>query len=238
MSTNSKDSEAEQLKSAGIIVDNSLSIEEVKIEVAKKGYDETELQAGKTKIIFAQQALSDQAKKAGIAKDATRDEANAKSAAHSAYQDLAQIIRNKYSANSPELTKLGLVSSEPKTTADSIKAGYTLFDNAASDTEIAAYILKKGYTPEFIKSERDKFSAYEIANAAQVKAIGLAGDATKVKVDAFKDMNEWISEYKTTAKVALRKKPALLEQLGIKIKKRGTSQKKRKSTAAANTPAK
>ncbi len=212
-------SEAEQLKAAGIIVDNSLSTPEIITEIAKKGYDETELQAGKSKITTAQQALSDQTKKEGIAQDATKAEAAAKTDAHSAYQDLAQILRGKYPPNSPELVKVGLVGSEPNTTADLIKGGYTLFDNAASDAEIAAYILIKGYTPEFIQSERAKIAAYEQANKDQVKAIGAASDSTKAKVTAFKDMNDWLSEYKASAKVALRKKPALLEQLGIKIRK-------------------
>ncbi len=228
MSAKSRGTEAEQITSAGILVDNSLSIEEIKALVALKGYDETELQSGRSKIVFALQSLKDQARQEGIARDATKAEASSKLAAHTAYQDLAQILRGKYLANSPELVKVGLVGSEPATIADFLKAGYTLFDNAAADADISAYILLRGYTPEIMHSERNKFSVYEKANEDQVTAMGLASDATKAKIKAFIDMNTWISEYKASAKVALRKKPALLEQLGIKIRKRGPNKKKNK----------
>lgn len=48
-------------------------------------------------------------------------------------------------------------------------------------------------------------------------------------------MNDWLSEYKKIAKVALRKKPALLEKIGINASKHKPSKKKNN---ADNPPAK
>ncbi len=213
--SNSKNSIAEQLKKAGIKVENSLSNEDIKTEVAKKGYTEEELLNGRAKVEAATKAVQNQPSKAGVAKGATELEAKCKLEAHGAYQDLGQILRSKYSSNSPQLTKVGLVGSEPESTADFIKAGYTLFDNAKSDAEISTFILSRGYTPEFIDSERAKISAYEKANQDQKTADGNAAKATEDEAKALKEMNDWVSEYTAVAKVALRKNKKLLEKIGI-----------------------
>ena len=231
--SNSKNSIADQLKKAGIRVENSLSNEDIKTEVAKKGYSEEELLNGRAKISAATKAVQDQVSKAGIAESSTAFEAKCKKEAHIAYQNLGQILRAKYSANSPQLTKIGLIGSEPASTANFIKAGYLLFDNAKSDAEISSFILNRGYTTEFIDSERAKITAYEKANQDQQTAQGNAIKATEIQTNALKEMNDWVSEYTAVAKVALRQDKKLLEKIGIFTGKRSPAKKK---AAVKNTP--
>ncbi|MCL5030564.1 MAG: hypothetical protein M1480_16250 [Bacteroidetes bacterium] len=109
-----------------------------------------------------------------------------------------------------------------------------LFDNAKSDAEISAFILNRGYTPEFIDSERAKISAYEKANQDQRTAVGNAVKATEDEAKALKEMNDWISEYTAVAKVALRTNKKLLEKIGISAGKHTPPKKDKENNN--NTP--
>ncbi len=235
MATKPTNAEAEQLTAANLTVDNSITSQEVQAEVIKKGYDLAALQTGKGKITAAQLALNDQSMKESAAENATDREEECKAEAHQAYHDLAKTIRTKYHEGSPELIAVGLTGSEPRALGKFVEAGYKLFDNSASTHAVAQYILTKGYTPEFLQSERAKITAYEQANQAQEPALSAAKDATKIKKKAFKDMNDWLREYIENAKIVMREKPALLEAIGIKVSKHKSPTKKNKPQ---NPPAK
>ena len=235
MGSRMKKSIAQQLNTADIRVSNSLTNDDIKTEVAKKGYTEAKLLEGQALHTTAKDAVNKAVARDGDAKKATDYEINCKAEAHKAYQDLAQIARAKYTPKSPELATLGLNGREPIGTAAFIKAGYVLFDNAASDSKIGADLLVNGYTPEFITSERAKIETYENANKAQVTAIGNALKATEEQRAALKAMNAWVSEYTKIAKVALRSDKKLLEKIGIFTGKR-YNPKKDAGTESAVVP--
>ena len=227
MATKGNKSIAEQLNTAEIRISNSLSNEDVKAEVAKKGYTEEKLLEGKSLVDSARQAVKNQVSMEGAAQNATANEKKSKKEAHKAYQDFAQIARAKFKPKSPELAKLGLTGSEPASTAAFIKSGYTLFDNAANDPEILNVVKDNGYTVETLTGEKAKITAYDNANSDQVSAIGTAKKATELQTLALQAMNDWVGEYTKIAKVALSSNKKLLEKIGVFTGKRtkGTKNK-------------
>jgi len=228
---------AEQLKIASIRIDNSLANNDVKTEVAKKGYTEEKLLEGKEIIKKADAAVKVRISLDGAAQDATAVEKQRKNNAHNAYQGFAKIARAKYKPGSPELVTLGLVGAERVSTAEFIKAGYVLFDNAKSDAAIAAAVATNGYTAEVLTAERAKIEAYEKANKDQTSAIGDAQNATEEQTKALKAMNDWISEFTKIARVALNGKKKLLEKIGIKARTTKTKAQRGASKKAAATRA-
>jgi len=233
MASKSNHSIAEQLKAAEIRITNSLSNDDVKAEVAKKGYTEQKLLEGKALREAASAAVSRQISLAGAAQEATALESDSRAIAHKAYQDFAKICRAKFKAGSSELVTLGLTGKEPKSTAEFIKVAYILFDNAKTDAAIVDKVKGNGYTVEFLTEERVKIENYEKANAVQVSIIGDAENATKLQHKALKELNEWISEYTQIARVALGDKEKLLEKIGISSAKRGGGRKKKTGNDSA-----
>ncbi len=210
-----RNSIADQLNIADIRIGNSLSNEDIKTEVAKKGYSEAKLLDGKALVESARTAVKNQVSLDGKAQNATKLEEKCKEEAHKAYQDLAKTARAKYKPGSPELIKLGLTGAEPKATAEFIKAGYVLIDNAKNDPDISAKLSENGYTEPVFTSERAKITAYEQANKDQISAKGNAEEATNKQTNALKAMNDWVSEYTKIARIALGNNNKLLEKIGI-----------------------
>lgn len=132
-----------------------------------------------------------------------------------------------------ELDKLGLPARQPRTTAAFITAAYTVFDNLL-DTKLLADF---GYTPDKIAAERAKIEAYEQADLAQAEAIGAKEQGTQELDVAFNELNTWVTTYVRVAKVALAKKPQLLEKLGIKVRSSKTAAQRAAPKKAAATRA-
>lgn len=231
MSTKTKNSIAEQLKTADVRINNSISNEDVKVEVTKMGYGLEKLTEGKELLENAKLAVRDAVSLEGEAKNATENESKRRKEAEDAYQDFAKVCRARFQKDQSKLDMLGLTGKQPQSTAEFIKAGYTLFGNAIDIQEILIVVSENGYTAEKLAADKAKIEAYENANKEQVSAKGASETATFEQNKALKKLNEWVSEYTKIAKVALRNNPKLLDKLGISLGNQRKGKKKVKEAA-------
>jgi hypothetical protein len=231
MSTRPKDTRASQVNFANKLITNSQKVPEIKTAMAEYGYTTAKYTAGKKLATAVEESLSERSIERGGQKVATQDELTAKQDAVAAYQSVAQISKKVLTPG--ERDKLGLPARQPRTTAAFITAAYTVFDNLAATEALADY----GYTPEKIAAERAKIEAYDQADQAQAEAKGAKEQGTQDQDAAFAALNEWVSTYVTVAKLALRKKPQLLEKLGIKVRSSKTAAQKAAPKKAAATRA-
>jgi hypothetical protein len=200
---------AQQLNAAQLAITNSLADPEIKAAVAQYGYTTAKLNAGKALYDAALAAVNAQKSGKGDQKTATADLKAAEKEARDAYQAAAKVARATLDADG--LARLGLAGKEPRNTAGFIQSGYTLFDNALTNGELADY----GYTVDRLTAERAKIVAFDQANQAQEMAKGAAQQATQEQEAALKAMNDWVAQYLKIAKVALRGKKQLLEKIGV-----------------------
>ncbi len=216
---------AEKLRTAQTRTSNTIKSPLVMAEVAKYGYTTEKMQEGKGIVESAVIAVNDKVDKEGEAELATENERKCAIEGRGAYQDFAKIIRAIYPLNAPELTILGLVGKMPISTAEFVKSGILLFDNAMNNAAISAKVLEKGYTIEKMTSEKAKIEAYRDADQAQRDANGNSITATADQKRALDEMDAWISEFTKIAKVALKKNKKLLEKIGIFTGKHTPSKK-------------
>jgi len=233
MSAKIPDSIAEKLRTAQIRVSNTIKSPQIMAEVAKFGYTANKMQEGKGIVENAVIAVNNKVDKEGDAELATENERKCAIEGRGAYQDFAKILRAIYPLNAPELTKLGLVGKMPISTAEFVKSGILLFDNAKGDAAISAKVLEKGYTVEKITSEKAKIEAYRDADQMQRDANGDSITSTAEQKKALDEMDAWVSEFTKIAKVALKKNKKLLEKIGIFTGKHTAPKKDDEKTISA-----
>jgi hypothetical protein len=231
MPTRPKDDRATQLNFATKLITNAQKVPEIKTAMEEFGYTTAKYTAAKKLLAAAAEGLGERSIERGGQKGATADEKSAKVEAQTAYQAVAKI--GKKVLTPAQLTELGLPARQPRTTADFITTAYTVFDNLATTELLADF----GYTAEKIAAERAKIEAYEQADQSQAEAIGAKEQGTQDQIAAFDELNKWVSTYVRVAKVALAKKPQLLEKLGIKVRSSKTAAQRAASKKAAATRA-
>lgn len=72
-----------------------------------------------------------------------------------------------------------------------------------------------GYTAEKIAAEKALIAQLETAKQAQAKEKGEAQQATINRNNRLDNLDEWISEFRIIAKIALEENAQWLEKLGI-----------------------
>lgn len=233
MATKPKQTIAQQLTSGHLLIQNSISDEEIASLVSAFGYNTANLANGLELHTEAVAAVEEQQKKAGAQRTATQAFDEAEKTAHDAYQALAKVARAVYMQDPAQLTTLGLTGAMPKDTAGFLAAAYTLFDNAAPLEALAFY----GYDEVKLPAERLKIAAYDTANQNQELAKGAAQQATAEQDAALEALNEWTAQYRKIAKVALRGQKQLLEKIGIAARTSLTQAQREGKAKAALTRA-
>jgi hypothetical protein len=223
-------STSDQLESAQLAINNSLSDPEIMALVGGYGYSAEKLAEGKALFDAAQAAVNAQGMAAGQQKSATAAFNDAQTQAFDAFQALATVARAAVT-DSGQLKVLGLEGPMPRKTGAFSKAASQLFENAASIPTLTQF----GYDAARIAAEAAKLSAYVTANDQQEAAKGAAKQATTDQDAALNALNKWAAQYIKIAKVALRAKPDLLKKLGVTAQRGPTAAKKQKQTPTTTT---
>lgn len=202
---------AERLNSADLAISNSRADAEIQSLVAAYGYSSAKLNEGKALYDTALAAVTAQKLAAGEQRQTTQELARAAVSARDAYQSLAKVARAIFKNDKARLTALGLTSAMPAATAEFLAAAASLFDNAAQASDLEAY----GYDSERLESEREKITAFNLADQRQEAAKGAAQQASREQLAAMASLDAWRAQYIKIARVALREKRQLLEKIGV-----------------------
>ena len=230
---------AETLNLADIAITNSINDAEILGLVSSKGYTKVKLQEGQSLLNSAYTIKDTHVANAGAQKQATSAAMSAKKSAIEAYQAYSSLAKGEFKGKREMLAKLGLNKQMPRTEAGFIAAGKTLFDNASGDPDMKEAMSKYGYDDATLAAEASKIQAYESANAAQKAAEGASQNSTDTQSAVMKSLQDWVSQYKKAARIALKDNKQLLEKLGIRVSSgRTKAQKKAPLKAAATRKAK
>ncbi|MDI6739328.1 MAG: hypothetical protein QME74_03075 [Candidatus Edwardsbacteria bacterium] len=221
------------LNKGELAIANTLAIAEIKTAMAAAGYPDAKMAEARTLLDSARKAVALVASLKGAQKKNTEALKTAWKDAANAYQSLSETCKAVYRAERSILTALGLDKKMPKATADFIKRGMLLFDNAAGTAAIAAKLAEHGYTAARLQSDRAKFAAFDKANKDQEAAKGAYQQAAREERKLLKDFEAWLNKFTRLAKVALKAKPDLLEKLGILARSKRPVKKAKKEAKEA-----
>ena len=223
----------ERLNAAQLALNNTLAVTEIQEAVGKYGYNRTKVEGGQALYKEALAAVEVRDEAAG-AQQAATDKANAaRTSAREVYQALAKVARAIFAKDRAKLTSLGLTGRMPAAAGEFLGTAYALFDNAVRVADVRTALSEYGYDEARLQEERAKMEAYDLANQAQEAALGAAQQATRDQDAALKALDEWVAQFLKIARVALRGKPELLEQLGITVRSTPSGRRRKAKTSPA-----
>lgn len=230
---------AERLNAANVAISNAMGETNIGVLLGEFGYKTPQLSEGLALYEAADGAVKRQVAAVGDQDTASERQKATEKAARKAYQDLAQVARAIFQKNKAALSVLGLDKAMPDAMPLFLTMATALFDNASHDPAIAAALATRGYSAEKLSGERAKIVQMSAAIQAHQAAIGASQQATDDQNDALDALDDWMAEFLKIAKVALSKKPQLLEKLGVlKRNAKTPAQRKAPAKAAATKKAK
>jgi hypothetical protein len=206
---------ASQLAAANLLIENTLSNEDILEQVATRGYPVDVLTEGQRLHRLASKAVDAQAAAAGAARLATERARLAEQEARDVYMALAQTVRAVFPSNSSQRKALDMTKPTASDATAFLAAAITLFNNAQNISEISVVLSRYGYDAPALERERELIIAYQQALQAQTRAKGAAKRATQAQTEALAVLQQWTTQYRRIAKIVLRKQPDLLKGLGL-----------------------
>lgn len=207
---------AERLNKSDLALNNAAR-PEIAPRLNLYGCDTAYLTEGRNRWNAAREALSRRDFLFGEQQELTRQLNEARDAAYNEYKALAQLARAVFRDRPGLLVQLGISGGTPRTIAGLLRVAGTLNDNAANP-EIASLLEGHGYSAERIAGIQAAFDTLRQAYEAQQAAKGLTQQATQDLQAAMSALDQWMSQFRAIARVALRDNPQYLEQLGIIVR--------------------
>lgn len=207
-------SEAEILEQYRIALHNARHQTAIAEILDEFGYGPDTLAVGDAKLAAARSAF-----------DGSRTEKSEASAAHHLFSTKRDQLIDRYAldrrkarvvfAKDPVTAKkLAIAGNMPRSYIRMLEAARTFYSVSLDDPEIQSRLARVKITPEQLREVAPLLAEVEAARAIYFKELGEAQQATKLKDEAFAEIDDWMKEFYAMAKIALEESPQLLESLG------------------------
>lgn len=213
--TRPKRSIDERLLAAQVAIDNALGDADVLAALNVFGYDEARLNAGKALYEEAVALVNQQKVEYGDQFEATAAVRAAWEEADAAYMRTLKVARVALKGNQKARAAMMLAGTRKQSLSGWLEQATAFYTNLVGDADLMAAMANFGYDQAKLEAEGTLIQAVVDANLAQEKEKGEAQDATKQRDAKLDEMDEWMSDFKAIAQVALEENPQWLEKLGF-----------------------
>src|SRR5690554_5646085 len=207
-------SEAEILDQYRIALHNARHQAAIAEILNEFGYGPDALAEGDAKLAAARSAF-----------DGNRTEKSEASAAHHVFTTKKDQLIDRYAldrrkaraafSKDPVTAKqLAIVGNMPRSFIRGLEAARTFYSVSLADPVIQGRLARLKITPEHLSQAATSLGEVETARAIYFKELGEAQHATKLKDQAFAEIDDWMKEFYAIAKIALEESPQLVESLG------------------------
>ena len=135
--------------------------------------------------------------------------------ARCAYKQASKIAKIKFRKDPDAFIALELHGRRKPSLAGWSAQGLRFYDNALANDNYIGRMSYYGYTQEKLEAERELVIKLRKAMAEREVENSQAKEATAKRNAKVDEMDEWISDFKAVAKMALKNKPHLLDELGF-----------------------
>lgn len=182
-------------------ITNALNVPTIQSALANFGYDEAKLGEGASLLETAQTLQDKQVKEYGEQFSATDELHLVKANANSLYLVHLKLARIALKDNRGLQESLMLNGRRKLSNSGWLHQAKTFYTNALSNPEIAQSLLPFGLTAEKLTEAQNLVLDVESKLATQLTEKGEAQQATANRDQALDDLMEWISDFKTVAKL-------------------------------------
>lgn len=207
-------SEENLLQSARVLFETIASRSEVAQDLAEYTYDENKINEGKS--LFAEAKAQQVAKQQESKEEIQAYEAFSKVFAevvetYKVHRKKAKIIFKEEEASLKILALKGSMATRVLSLLEEMTTLYTELDQ---DNAFKTAVQKFKITPQDISSQLTKISTAQQLYAKYTTEKGESQQATKDKNKAFANLEKWVREFYTIAKIVFEDKPQILESFG------------------------
>jgi len=208
----------EFLDSSNLIIQTSLTDEQIKQAAGVYGYDEAKLQAGKRLYDEFFALYNQQKKEYGEQIEATEEVHTAWDAANQLYMKTLKIARVAFQKVSRTDREVIVSGTRKRTLVGWLEQTKVFYTNLLADTELLTEMAKFGYPKEKLAAEYQLVQDLDQKRIKQNQESSEAEEATRARDQKIHELDDWISDYRVVLKVALTETPQKLERLGIKVR--------------------
>jgi len=210
-----KTSFADFFAKAAIILTNAQANPDIAAALDALGYDAAAIQAGQNLLTTAQTLYDAQIKEYGEQHAATQAFLEAFSQADKSYTTIRRLAAVVFKGDAQHQTDLRLSERKPQVFNPWYQQARhfyaTLLADAAAQTQLARYKI----TPASLQAAQSQAEQAMALNSVQEQEKGEAQNTTQHRDEAIEALDDWLSDFKTVAKIALEDTPQLLEALNL-----------------------
>lgn len=203
---------------AHVILENSVKDSEILNAVSEYGYTAQKLAAGKKIYDKTLELVGSTSHDHGVKKGATKSVTQIRKKAHDVYMKTLQIARIAFKNDVIAQNVLELKGRREANLAKWLSQANTFYEAFAKYEEFISKMSEFGYSLEKLNTEHLLIKEVAAAFSTQKYETGDAQDSTIERDKQLNVLGEWIGDFKKIARIALAKRPQLLEKLGIIIK--------------------
>jgi len=197
-------------------IENSQQIEEIRIELANRGYDAIRIQEGADLHIDFASAIQAQIIARQEQYTKTMRALTAYNVAFNVYQGLVNLLRITFENERDIMQELGLFGKRERSASGFITQSTFFYNTLLNKDRIYNRIAKFQITKEMLQADLELVKDFEKANREQEDAKGLFGEATDLRDKAYRKLRHWMREFEKINKIVFYDKPYLLERLRFK----------------------
>jgi hypothetical protein len=209
---------AEHLISAQVAISNAIEDEQIRTEMEKYGYNEAKMNVGKKLYEETEELQKKQKMEYGEQYEATKAVEEAWDKANKVYMKAIKVARVAMKNNYKAQEGLGLGGRRKKSVTGWINQSKLFYDNLLQRPDLLAEMDEFRFNAEKLNKDRTLVEVVEQEYKKQRIETGEAQDATKARDAKLDELDEWISDFKAIAHVALEEHPQRLEKLGIFVR--------------------
>ncbi|MRI63077.1 hypothetical protein EDM00_03585 [Ornithobacterium rhinotracheale] len=206
-------SNQQTLQDYGILFENLSTQAELKTQLAEYGYDDTEVQKGKTLYNKAKEVYQENIK-----------EGQEETTAYAQFTAALEQLLNTYKTDrkkakiiykdQPEILKnLRIKGQSSRQMANLLDEVSTFYRSLKDDSTLLSPLNRLKVTEDSVNAQITQLEKTQKAYATYTQEKGENQDATKRKNAAFADLEKWVKEFYSIAKIALEDRPQLLESI-------------------------
>ncbi|MCB0164867.1 MAG: hypothetical protein KDI79_11615 [Anaerolineae bacterium] len=207
----------EQLFNAQLAINNALGQPDILADLSRFGYDEAKINAGKDLLTQAEILVEQQRVEYGEQYQISEDLNQAYQAADEAYRMTLKIARVAFKGNIKAGQSMDLNGRRKQSMDGWAKQTQTFYNNLLAEPDFIVRMGNFGYDQSKLESERDAVVQVVQLKDQQEVEKGEAQQLTKNRDVALDALDEWLSDFKEVAEVALIAAPQRLEMLGFGV---------------------
>lgn len=208
---------ADRFLRAELVLKNSKSNEDIRQRLVKYGYTDEKLAEGEKLYQKAFDLYTQQKEEYGDQYQATDEKETKRKEIHKIYMQHLTLARLAFKNDDKTYGSLDLIGRRKGRFYNWLNQARLFYVNLLKNEERQTALEQFGIKKEQLEEMKKQLDELEIIYVNQQQEKGEAQEATKIRDDAFEQLDEWLSDFFTVVRLALHDKKQLLESFGVVV---------------------